>query len=105
MTMIKPNIQVFTPFNPAADEFLTANGYVWSRHPAFWEDVGDPENGPKIHGWAEHDLYESEESDIIVVIYEDGKAEVVPYVPDPPEFAEQDAERDEYERRLRRDTE
>jgi hypothetical protein len=56
------------PVNPAAHEFLTANGYTHQYYPPDYDD-GDPENGPGTWGCPGYDLYTSEEDEVYIDEY------------------------------------
>ena len=50
---------------------LNALGYVQERVPEHWQDVGGPENGPKLEGHRAFQIYARPEDGEYVVI-EDG---------------------------------
>lgn len=54
-----------SPFNPAAHEFLTANGYTHQYVP-FEPDDGDLESGPGPNSQPAYDEYTSEEDYVYV---------------------------------------
>lgn len=54
-----------SPFNPAAHEFLLANGYTHSAHPADFDD-GTPESGPGYGGHPAYDQYTSAEDMVFI---------------------------------------
>lgn len=51
------------PFNLALHEMMLARGASYIRIEAHWEDVGDPENGPRLDGWPATDLYTDDTHD------------------------------------------
>jgi hypothetical protein len=62
-----------TPFNGVAHDFLINAGYSYERNPEYVEDVGDPENGPKLDVYVAGDRYWDDTH--CFVIFEDGFAE------------------------------
>lgn len=46
---------------------LAACGYVHEHIPEYWEDVGDPENGPKLDGNPEMDIWYRLDHEIVVI--------------------------------------
>jgi hypothetical protein len=63
-------LNALQPFNPAADEMLRALGYTRQRIEADWEDAGDAENGPDLHGHPAFDEYT--DGTCFVYVGEDG---------------------------------
>jgi hypothetical protein len=62
------------PVNPAAHEFLIANGYTRNYCPPDFDD-GDAENGPGTWGCPGYDWYTSEEDEVYIDEY-NGHAEI-----------------------------
>lgn len=50
-------------FNPAFHAFMIQQGASHQRVEANWEDVGDPENGPKLEGYPAYDMYNLDGTD------------------------------------------
>ncbi len=64
-----------SPFNPQAHDFLVNNGYTHVYDPASWEDVGGPENGPKVIGGPAVDIYDPvDRTQHAILIDENGSA-------------------------------
>lgn len=46
------------PFSPVHDAaLLRAAGYTHAFYPAFYEDIGDAENGPWLYGYPDTDVW------------------------------------------------
>lgn len=63
---------MITPFNIALDEHLVGLGYTRIRMEASYEDVGNGETGPIVHGCPAYDEYTS--PDDYVFFSENGTA-------------------------------
>lgn len=56
------------PFDPLHDAaILNACGYVCTHNPAYWQEIGDIENGPRMYGHDAFDEWRNEHHSIIVV--------------------------------------
>ncbi len=55
------------PFNLVAHEFLCSQGYTHERAPEDWEDVGDPENGPRLVGGPAYDIYITDDHYVVIL--------------------------------------
>lgn len=66
------------PFNEHSALLLTALGFTCTQHPATWEDVGGPENGPKLVGGPAYDEWSKDGVSVYVV---DGMVQDVEKLP------------------------
>lgn len=78
----------FPRFSQHSAILLLAAGFVPEFYPAQWEDVGDPENGPKLDGYPDTVTYTlpnvSKGADYEVVVV-DNEVVAVDYLPAGPE--------------------
>ena len=54
------------PFDDTSALLLLALGYTQRQVPAHWEDTGDAENGPRLDGHNEYDVWTRGDSTVIV---------------------------------------
>ena len=54
------------PFTEATALLLTALGFTLTSHPACWQDIGGPENGPKLVGHNAYDVWSKGETSVVV---------------------------------------